>query len=98
MFPVGGYSLDTCNGVEWCHRIDAKLLQRAMKKAVRAAGIVKWVAPHTLRHFFVTHLPERGQDIRTIQELLGHKDVVTTMIYTPVMNKGGRSVVSPLNM
>jgi integron integrase len=97
VFPSGSFSIDPRSGEERRHHMDEKLLQRAMKRAVQTAGIVKPATPHTLRHSFATHLLERGQDIRTIQELLGHKDVATTMIYTHVLNKGGRGVVSPLD-
>jgi site-specific recombinase XerD len=71
------------------------VLQKAVKQAVREAGISKPATPHTFRHSFATHLLEDGYDIRTVQELLGHTDVTTTMIYTHVLNRGGRGVNSP---
>lgn len=97
VFPSAQRSVDPVDGVERRHHFDEGLLSRSMKSACRRAGIVKQVSAHTLRHSFATHLLESGYDIRTVQELLGHKDVATTQIYTHVLNRGGHGVLSPLD-
>lgn len=97
VFPSARLSVDPRSGVTRRHHLDEKGLQRAIKQAAVDAGLTKHATPHTLRHSFATHLLQAGYDIRTVQELLGHKDVQTTMIYTHVLNKGGMGVTSPLD-
>lgn len=97
VFPAATRSHDVPAGVWRRHHLDESVVQKAVKAAAQRVGIMKKVGPHTLRHCFATHLLEDGYDIRTVQELLGHADVKTTMIYTHVLNKGGQGVRSPLD-
>jgi len=97
IFPAAKISLDPRGGKKRRHHYDESALRKAVRSAAQKAGIHKLIGPHTFRHSFATHLLENGYDIRTVQELLGHKDVSTTMIYTHVMKKGGMGVKSPLD-
>jgi integron integrase len=97
VFPSSLRSEDPRSGVLRRHHLQPESVQKAVRLAARAGELVKPVTPHVLRHSFATHLLGAGHDIRTVQELLGHKDVATTMIYTHVLNRGGRGVLSPLD-
>ena len=97
VFPARRLSADPRSGERRRHHLGESAVQRAVRRAAKAAGVEKPVSPHVFRHSFATHMLERGADIRTVQELLGHKDVRTTEVYTHVLNRGVRGVTSPLD-
>jgi len=98
VFPATRISTDPRTGIRRRHHIYETILQKAVKKAIIKTGIAKQASCHTFRHSFATHLLEAGYDIRKVQELLGHKDVKTTMIYTHVISKGGMEIRSPADI
>jgi site-specific recombinase XerD len=95
VFPATSHYIDAVTGAKRRHHLHESVLQKAFKDARLKAGVSKPAGCHTLRHSFATHLLESGYDIRTVQELLGHQDVTTTMVYTHVLNRGGKGVLSP---
>jgi len=97
LLPATRHYLDRETGERRRHHLHESVVQREFKNALRVSGVSKLATCHTLRHSFATHLLEAGYDIRTIQELLGHRNVATTMVYTHVLNRGGRAVRSPLD-
>ena len=97
MFPARDVSVDPRSGLVRRHHVEPNVINKAIKAAVKRVGITKQVSAHTFRHSFATHLLQRGTDIRTIQALLGHRDVATTMIYTHILQQGGEGVPSPLD-
>jgi integron integrase len=97
VFPARDISVDPRSGVTRRHHVDPSVINKAIKVAVRRAGLTKHISAHTFRHSFATHLLQRGTHIRTIQQLLGHNDVATTMIYTHILQQGGQGVPSPLD-
>ena len=97
VFPARNRAIDPRSGIERRHHVDQSVINKAIKVVVKKLGIAKKVSAHTFRHSFATHLLQKGIDIRTIQALLGHNDLETTMIYTHILNQGGKGVISPLD-